>query len=168
MKKTLVLAICILFLGSTALADWYPGQPVKWAHIQLPDLSPTGMDVMMGNYPPGAPVVKVLADDFECTTPGLVRDIHIWGSWKDDNLPRDPTGAEEIDGMVFHMKIMSDIPVGPNNTFSMPGDVLWTGAFGPGQFTVREEGFGPEDWYDPNADEWLDDNHGRAFQGPSI
>lgn len=165
MKKTLALTICVLFLGSTALADWYPGQPVKWDHVQLPDLSPTGMDVMMGNYPPGASVVKVLADDFECTTPGLVRDIHIWGSWKDDNLPLDAAGAEEVDGMVFHMKIMSDIPAPAGGQgYSMPGDVLWEGAFGPGQFMVKEEGFGPEDWYDPNAEEWLNDNHGRAFQ----
>jgi len=171
MKKILVAGICVLFVVSAALADWNPGDPVKWSHVQLPNISSTGMDVMNGNLPHivgGPSEKKVLADDFECTTRGLITDIHIWGSWKGDVLPEDTSGLLQYPGaMVFHMKIWSDIPdpddQGPE--FSMPGEILWEYDVGPEAFSVREYGDPTaEDWFDPNIPEWLDDNHQRAFQ----
>ena len=172
MKKMLVVTMCVLYLGGPALGDWDIGQPVKWSHLQLPDLSPTGMDVFNGNVNVvGAPPMKkVLADDFECDNPGLIRDIHIWGSWNDDVLPedQDPAGGtfQDPGGLVVHLKIWSDIPAnaagGPG--YSMPGQMLWEMDFFPGEFAVREVQSPPEDWFDPNNDLWIDDNHFRAFQ----
>ncbi|MDP6634405.1 MAG: PEP-CTERM sorting domain-containing protein [Phycisphaerae bacterium] len=176
LQRVLAVSVCILFLGNAALGDWDVGDPLKWSHVQFPDLSPTGMDVKAGNVldpipDPNRPIMKkVLADDFECTVPGLVRDIHIWGSWKHDILPenRDPAGSAFPDpGLVaFHLKIWSDIAVGPGGPeYSMPGQILWEMDFMPGSFTFRPEDTQfREDWYDPNTNLWLDDNHLGAFQ----
>jgi len=84
MKRLTLISLCVLFVSGTALADWDPADPAKW--VQLPDLSPTGIDVYATNP-------KVLADDFLCTQTGLITDIHIWGSWLGDYLPTEPTGG---------------------------------------------------------------------------
>ena len=174
MKKTLVLIICVLLTGSTALADWDDTDPYKMHYPQLPDLSTAGMAVMNGNYynPGGPSMKKVLADDFECTATGPITDIHIWGSWKDDNLPEtDAAGTQDPGAMVFHIEIWSDIPDpdGPTGDgYSMPGQMQWKGAFGPPDgFTVREvTPTNPDkgDWYDPNTQDWVNDDHSRTFQ----
>src|SRR5690349_15089568 len=99
MKRHLSIHLLLLTIlatrattSRTALADWNPADPAdlvraKW--IQLPDLNPTGLDVLDTLQANGAaaPQWKILADDFLCTQSGPIRDIHIWGSWLNNVLP---------------------------------------------------------------------------------
>jgi PEP-CTERM motif len=118
-------------LCGPALADWNFGDPAKW--VQPPDLSPQGLDVL-------ATQPKILADDFLCTQTGPITDIHIWGSWLNDQT--------RIAG--FHLSIHGDIPAGPNGP-SMPGAELWSKDFSPGQFTARTFATADEHFFDPNT-----------------
>ena len=69
----------------------------------------------------------VLADDFVCTNPGAITDIHLWGSWLSDN---SLTGT-----IIFWLGIYNDVPKGPGNLFSHPGtNLLWQQWFSPGQY----------------------------------
>ncbi len=126
-----------LVLALPASADWDLGEPFKW--LQFPDLEPTGIDV-------NATHPSLLADDFECTQPGPITDIHIWGSWLDDILPQ---GVPEA--VVFTLSIHEDIPAEASPTgYSMPGEILWVGTFSPGEFAAREWATGlVEGWLDP-------------------
>jgi len=69
----------------------------------------------------------VLADDFVCNFSGPITDIHLWGSWLNDQaLPNS---------INFWLGIYDDVPVGPGNTFSQPGtNLLWQQWFTPGQY----------------------------------
>jgi hypothetical protein len=128
-----VAAAAVLMMPAMpALADWDPDDPAKW--VQLPDLSPNGMDVNLT-----AP--KILADDWMCNDPRPVTDIHLWGSWKDDLV------GENVNLIV---QIWSDEPA-TADTYSHPKDLLWQ----PTTYTMTtrtyfesEEG---EWWYDPNT-----------------
>ncbi len=42
--------VALVAMAAGARADWNPGDPAKW--VQLPDLSPTGMDVYDTRWPP--------------------------------------------------------------------------------------------------------------------
>jgi hypothetical protein len=89
---------------------------IKW--IQEPDLTPTGIDIRLDRND-GIP--RIMADDFLCTTTGLVTDVHLWGSWKYD---------EKGEIRKIHLSIHSDDPVGPggsdpDNNYSMPDVLLW-------------------------------------------
>lgn len=122
----------------------------KW--WQEPDLTELGFDV-------NATEPYVLADDFLCTTTGPLTDIHIWGSWWHDILPKDATGMDDPSQVTFRLSIHSDIPVGGEINYSRPGNLLWYREFQPGQFTVRpyrqqlQEGWlDPPTLYEPSAD----------------
>jgi hypothetical protein len=89
----------------------------------------------------------VLADDFSCTTPGPISDIHIWGSW-----------LSNAHGTItnFWLAIYSDVPAVTNFssgiiTNSHPGILLWQQSFGPGQFAETIYGVGSETFYDPSV-----------------
>jgi hypothetical protein len=69
----------------------------------------------------------VLADDFPCTMTGPITDIHIWGSWVNDNF--DPNAQ-------FILSIWSDVPASPLGGFSHPGELLWTQNYNPGEYVV--------------------------------
>jgi hypothetical protein len=121
---------------------------LKWA--QYPDLSDyNSIDVdatTEGNWSS-----QILADDFNCTATGPITDIHIWGSWYEDDLP----GDDDPNGVVFTLSIHADVPdpdlTDPDN-WSMPGDVLWHRQFGPGEFESRLWAFGlKEGWFVPCA-----------------
>jgi hypothetical protein len=83
-----------------------------------------------------------MADDFLCTNAGPVTDIHLWGSWLNDQP--DPSPA-------FSISIFSDVPADPNvpGSFSQPGDQLWGDEFGPGQYTAEAVRY-------PDAEGFLD------------
>ncbi len=173
-KKTILSLVVLslaLFLPATARADWDPQDPHKY--LQSPDLTTNGMDVNATGYyewleVPGAGeaeffIPKVLADDFECRQTGPITDIHIWGSWKDDLLPQDLTGALDPGNVAFHLGIWDDIPAfldpaDPNIVLehSRPGDLLWSGFFFPGDFTFRDKPVDGESWYDPNNPDQYD------------
>ncbi|MBA7548985.1 hypothetical protein ES705_41453 [subsurface metagenome] len=149
----LAAAAVVLAVSSTAVADWDPNYKMHWP--QLPDLSPTGMDIDN--------MWVTLADDFKCIETGPIADIHIWASFADDILPAAGPGS-----LSFHLSIHADIP-DPNpedpSDWSMPGEELWSGLFVPGQYTVRQVADDIwEDWYDPATGVWIDDNHKQAYQ----
>jgi hypothetical protein len=130
--------------------DWQPGDPYKMHWPQLPDLSFTGIDISLAQ--------GTLADDFKCTATGPIRDIHIWGSFRDDVLPQDGPGA-----LTLELSIYSDVPA-QANAWSRPGTLLWQRVFKPGEYAAARVHHGPEDWYDPAANQYLPGNHQQAFQ----
>ncbi|UCG49589.1 MAG: hypothetical protein JSU94_07370, partial [Phycisphaerales bacterium] len=145
---------CMIFVlagpGVAALGDWDEADGHKMHWPQLPDLTPTGMDVQMYGLP--------LADDFKCSQTGPITDIHIWGSFMNDRLPPEGPGS-----LTFNLAIYSDIPQ-QGGEWSRPGQLLWAQVFWPGQYVVRQVHAGPEDWYDPVTGEWIPANHLQAFQ----
>src|SRR5690348_3688625 len=79
-QVALVLSLAAFsFISTRSYADWDQNNPIdaaraKW--IQLPDVNPTGMDVLdtlqpFAPVPPG-PQWKTLADDFLCTQSGPI------------------------------------------------------------------------------------------------
>lgn len=131
---------------------------LKWE--QLPDLSPTGMDVDATNQPDN-PEPILLADDFLCTETGNITDIHIWGSWLNDRLPY----WEMPEQVEFTFSIHADIPASQSSTgYSMPGETLWINTWQPTLDDVEEAYFGLEDWYNPFDQSWLDDNHNLCYK----
>ena len=117
-----------------------PPLNTKWE--QLPDLTPNGIDIKVDDE-------RVLADDFECTFPSLLTDVHFWGSWKDDwkgNITK------------IHLSIHSDDPIGPGgtnpyNNYSMPDELLWARDFSPDEFDEMLYHTMPDGlyewWWDP-------------------
>ena len=132
---------------------WSEGDDHKMHWPQLPDLTPTGIDVDNFWVP--------LADDFMCTRSGPIKDIHIWGSFAGDCLP--PAG---VAGMTFQLRIYTNVPadVDPTMPWSHPGEPRWTRVFEPCQYTVRKVHEGPEDWYDPATGEYQPAEHFQAYQ----
>jgi hypothetical protein len=97
-------------------------------------LSYGGLDVWNNRY--------VLADDFVCTNIGPISDIHIWGSWLNDQV--------FTYSITFWIGIYDDVPVNPGNTFSHPGtNLLWQQWFAPGQYAETFWGNGQESFLDP-------------------
>ena len=142
MSKVLKISITILLLaGSTVLGDWNPNNTAnpkestnhKMHHPQLPD--PDGWDVRCTS-----PIA--LADDWQCSQAGPVSDIHIWGSWREDQ----PGVIAEVGVAIF-----DNIPAGVGGlAYSRPGaTVLWERGFTPNQFSLRPYGTGLQGWYDP-------------------
>ena len=155
MKRLLLTIWCVMIVSSSVFGDWDEGDFAKW--VQLPDLSPTGVDV-------SAPV---LADDWLCTETGLVTDIHIWGSWKDDYLPGyyDAAGdfIPDAGEISFNLALYSDIPASAD-MHSMPGQELWSMDFCTGDFAYRHYATAVEDWYNPETGEYISPNHDGVWQ----
>ena len=107
-RLCLWLLVFVWFLPLSAYADWDITDGHKMHFPQLPDEA--GWDV-------NATQPVVLADDWQCSETGWVKDIHFWGSWKNG-----------IDGQIqaFVLSIHSDIPADQSPTgYSMPGATLW-------------------------------------------
>ena len=133
----------MLFVAGNAQADWNPGDPYKMHYPQLPD--PTGWDVLCTDS-------VALSDDWQCSQTGPVRDIHIWGSWKEGEVA-------PIDQIFVY--IFDNIPAGGDVPFSQPGELLWDRIFIPDQFTLRDYGNGEQGWYDPTQTSggWVTADH---------
>lgn len=121
----------------------HPG--IKW--IQRPDETPLGIDIRVDS---SDDIQRVLADDFECTSYGYITDVHLWGSWKNDDKGKITN---------IHLSIHSDDPISdePGDSFSKPDKLLWEGDFSPDEFreklyTKVEKG---EFWWDPYRNVWL-------------
>ncbi len=147
---TAAAVLAVLFTSAPASADWNPGDDFKMHWPQLPDLTPEGMDVLAGLavVPFPAPQIKFLADDFLCTSTGPITDVHIWGSWLNDQFPPPP------DQGTFVLGIYDDIPATAGGlAHSRPGNLLWNMQFKPGEYIAREYATAPEQFYDPNLDQ---------------
>lgn len=120
----------LLICAPAAWSDWDEGDPYKMHYPQRPDLV-TGVDVE---------AIWILADDFQCTASGPIADIHIWGSYLEDNV-YDPS---------FKLQIWSNVPADdPGNEvdYSHPGDLLWT--WETSTYTKRLYATANEDFINP-------------------
>lgn len=131
--------VCLGDSDQNGRDDACEGKMLKW--IQPPDVQPTGMDVCGMDE-------LVLASDFLCQTTGPIKEIHVWGSWFQDEFPGHP--GEVAFTLSFHMDIPADQSP---TTYSVPGELICRlYEFKPGEFEVREwpnpvmEG---EGWYNP-------------------
>ena len=142
---TLGLAV-VVALAALALADWSPGDGHKMHFPQLPDEA--GWDV-------NATQPLILADDWQCSETGWVKDVHFWGSWK-----------HGIEGQIisFVLSIHEDIPADQSPTgYSMPGQTLWEQEIT--NFTaVPIDPPSMEGWYDPSINEVIWEDHQAYFQ----
>jgi hypothetical protein len=113
-RKVWVLAAAAMLLsGVPAAADWNQGDPAKY--VQLPDLTPTGIDIE------GLDICSTVADDWLCTTPQAITDVHFWASWKNDIV--SPVTS-------FTVNVYSDQPA-VGEAWSRPKDLLYTATVGP-------------------------------------
>jgi hypothetical protein len=72
----------------------------------------------------------ILADDFLCNQTGPITDIHLWGSWLNDNVDLNAS---------YTLSIWSDVPAKTNGTVvvpSHPGVQVWSQPFGPGDYSL--------------------------------
>jgi hypothetical protein len=115
-------------------------------HPQLPD--ETGWAVY-ANFP------FTLADDWQCTETGPVKDIHFWGGWKQGN---------EGTVLSFWLRIYEDISAAGSPTgYSMPGALLWEKQC----FAYEVSPMNPatmEGWYWPEPGLWEWDDHQQYYQ----
>jgi hypothetical protein len=83
----------------------------------------------------------VLADDFICTNTGPITDIHLWGSWLNNQvLPNSIT---------FWIGIFHDAPTNSFTPYSHPTNLLWSQCFNPGQYSETFWSPGQEYFLDP-------------------
>ena len=127
-----------------------PIAPVKW--LQPPDLTSNGVDVSL--------VEKMLANDFRCTLTGPITDLHIWTSFYQDLLP-----SEGLNSLAFTLEIYSDVPAGPENLYSHPGELLWARDVPPFSYAADRIAVGaPEWWFDPAQNLWVFPGDTQVFQ----
>jgi hypothetical protein len=139
-----VVAFCAAPLVAQADWDWEPDNPRdKW--IQMPD--PYGWDVKVTSP-------KILADDFLCTDPLPITDIHFWGSWEGDVVGQITS---------IHLSIHDDLPGAyPSQPKDPP---IWEKDVDESEFTIRqwwEEG--DQGWYDPNTGYYHQYDHTKIYQ----
>jgi hypothetical protein len=95
-----------------------------------------------------------LADDFTCTNAGPITDIHLWGSWLNDQFLTNR--------ITFQLYVFDDVPTNAASPFSHPGtNVLWHQTFAPGSYA--------EVLWTPNASEYfLDPGPPQILGGDSM
>jgi hypothetical protein len=136
-KKIIGIVVCMLMIGTTgvAVADWAPGDGYKMHFPQMPD--PTGWDVNFHDWS--------LADDWQCSETGPVKDIHFWISWRHDIVGSLP---------YITVAIYSNNPSPP----SKPLQQLWVRQFTPDQFIIKGPMNGDEGWLEPYGEYYLHDH----------
>ena len=108
----IVLAAVLLCTMSWA-AD---GDEIKWR--QVPDMA---FGVNIESIEPS----PLVADDWQCTDPRPVTDVHFWGSyigWQ-ENLPQPDPPTPGVLG--FIIRFYKDVPAGVDRPYSHPGDLLY-------------------------------------------
>jgi hypothetical protein len=121
-----------------ALGDWDPGDPYKMHQPQEPD--PYGWDICLFD--------QVIADDWQCTEDGYVKDIHFWISWYRDNV-----------GQVEEWLILIAEDMG-----GMPGPPIWQWD-GLGNMKTRWYGGGEQGWHCPSfREDTIHPDHFEYFQ----
>lgn len=143
--RFLVLVLLVLFVGSTALADWDLDDSYKMHYPQLPD--PCGWDVY-AEYPRG------IADDWMCTESGFVEDIHFWGSWKDDIVG----DTDDIYVGIYENDTTS-------KGFPVPGNELWSHVFAEDEYTsLKWSESGDQGWFNPYCGTPITHDHNNIYQ----
>jgi hypothetical protein len=144
-----VAVLAVVALAGAARADWDATMPAKW--VQWPDLKETGIDVR-DDQNAG---LRRIADDFPCRETGPVTDVHIWGSWLND---------QNVGINAFNLRFWSNNPGQANGGLSHPETLLWEGWITPvgstqpgaqGHFTERPWATVPyEHFWDPVTNQW--------------
>src|SRR5215831_15898463 len=111
-------AILLLLSALPASADWPDGNHEKW--VQFPD--PNGFDILAAQPPAAESTLPlIIADDFECRSPGNITNIHIWASWLNENASPNPGLVPPIP---ITLSIWTDVRTNSSNPFSHPGNML--------------------------------------------
>jgi hypothetical protein len=175
MRKVIFIAsfVSLLIVGilnyqpAVVQADWDTTTPyTKW--VQLPtefqglDVNATYADTGASTPQPVYPWQKILADDFPCYQSGPITDIHIWGSWLNDQIPFVSGQADSnLQNVSFKLSIHSDVPKNPTNqeSYSHPGEELWSWVFKPGEYkpNLWKENTN-EYFYEPNTNQIIGDD----------
>lgn len=130
----------------------------KW--VQDPDTTSTGLDVDITRDIPVTWAAQIAADDFECTTTGPITGIRLWGSWYKDILPSGSAG-----NVAFTLTIRENVAAGTGSTgHNMPGKILWTKEFAPGQFRVRSLDARAHGFYSPCNQTYEPVSHLTVYQ----
>jgi len=126
-----LMACLTLVFALSARAD-DPVDLVKWS--QMPEMGPYGYD-----FSSSTDIPSMVADDFLCSDPLAIIDLHWWGSYyvpgpiwpypNSDNLP-DPTIATGAPPQIlqgFNVEFYTDVPAGldPLMPWSHPGQLLY-------------------------------------------
>lgn len=147
-----------------------PQDPHKMHYPQYPN--PNGWDVR-ACFAPEDGLQKILADDFQCSSNGLITHITFWGSWWKDyyNMEHPFQGIQSI-----HLSLHDDIPDtdGEGPEYSKPVvPALWEWEINP---TAPDPGWSVSEpfmedpswqgWYDPNPEPDLvyPNNHTNYFR----
>jgi formylglycine-generating enzyme required for sulfatase activity len=119
------------------------GTGVKYLQWPNTNSYPGGLDIWnSSSMPVGANDGPwVLADDFICTNTGPITDIHLWGSWLNDQSATNT--------ITFWLGLYDDVPKSATNAYSHPGNLLQQQTFSPGQYAEGLWGTGPESFVDP-------------------
>ena len=137
------MSFCVLFVTGTAIAHWEPTDGHKMHFPQLPD--PFGWDVLVTEP-------KILADDWECSETGPIRDIHFWGSWKGD----DEGGVNGIWVGIY--------PDDRTGDYSKPAsELLYERLFSPAEFTIEWRGEVDQGWFNPNTGQYTPNDHDNFY-----
>lgn len=140
-----LFSLLLVGLPAVSVADWQVGDPHKMHYPQLPKMD--GWDVRAGYY-------TFLADDWQCSQTGPVNDIHLWVSWKGDQVDWTQLGQ-------IHTAIWSDDRSG---AYSKPGTRLWHYDWSASQAQIVPWGSGPQGWYDPSLPLVLPNDHNGVYQ----
>jgi hypothetical protein len=118
-------------------------------YLQAPNLM--GLDVWNSSAQPSqvSDGPWWLADDFVCTNSGRITDLHLWGSWLNDNPLSN--------SITFQLYVLDNVPTNSVNPFSHPGtNVLWHQTFSPGFYAESVwSPYASESFLDPGVPEIL-------------
>lgn len=145
-RKIIGILVCMLMIGTTtiAVADWEPSDGHKMHFPQMPD--PIGWDVSFHDW--------MLADDWQCSETGPVKDIHFWISWREDMVAELP---------FITIAIYSNNPQGSGG-YSQPLEPLWTRIFPPDQFIIKGPITGDQGWFNPSQMYFVLNDHVNYYQ----
>ncbi len=98
----------------------YKGYYIKWSQ-PVEELGEEDPAKINGWDERSDVLLPIMADDWECTDPRPVTDIHWWGSFLGWKLQHPP----KIMPKAFHIGIWTDTPAGVDKPYSHPNDLVW-------------------------------------------
>jgi hypothetical protein len=135
-----IVSILTLSMASTlAFADWSPGDQYKMHSPQLPNS--IGNDICL--------VHQAIADDFQCSESGYIRDVHFWVSWKGD--------VEDFRKVSWNVSIRAD-------SSGNQGRVMWTLNQANASIKQRLYGTGTQGWRCPSTGQNISIDHTKYYQ----